>query len=283
MKHWVMLAAVIFSAIAPTQAADYWREDVWRAAERPFLYYGEHSAKDKKPEKTPPAKAPAPLARLETVEELQAERTRRLNEAVMHPTEATIAAYLEVNAYVNDKAARFAAGWREVLLSHPEWDWTAQHPTVNAASTALAREDERRTAEAAALLGRDWGLLLFADDSRLSALMLPLTERFAALYGMELVVAVVGKGPVLAQDDPLVVKPDAGLHRIAAGGLSVFPALVMVHRTEPDLSRARLIATGAVDVAELARRAVRAAGADNPVVPRALPLNFAQNPLGDTP
>ena len=65
--------------------------------------------------------------------------------------------------------------------------------------------------------------------------------------------------------------------------LSGSPALVMVHRTEPDLSRARLIATGAVDVAELARRAVRAAGADDPVVPRALPANFAQPPLGDTP
>lgn len=279
MFLWLLAAALM----APAQAADYWKEDVWRAAERPFLYYGEGSEKPEVPEKAPRAEAPAPLASLATVEALQAERTRRLNAAVMHPTEETIAAYLEVNAYVNDKAARFAAGWREVLLAHPEWDWTAQHPTVNAASTALAREDERRTGEAAALLGRDWGLLLFADDSRLSALMLPLAERFAALYGLELVVAAVGKGPAMAKDDSLVVKPDAGLHRVAAGGLTVFPALVMVHRTEPDLAKARLIATGAVDVAELARRAVRAAGADDPVVPRALPINFAQTPGGDAP
>ncbi len=275
-----MLSVVM---MAPSQAADYWKEDVWRAAERPFLYYGERPTAQKQPAKAAPQAKSVPLASLATVEALQAERTRRLNAAVMHPTEETIAAYLEVNAFVNDKAARFAAGWREVLLAHPEWDWTAQHPSVNAASTALAREDERRTGEAAALLGRDWGLLLFADDSRLSALMLPLAERFAALYGIELVVAAVGKGPALAKDDPLVVKPDAGLHRVAAGGLTVFPALVMVNRTEPDLAKARLIATGAVDVAELARRAVRAAGADDPVVPRALPLNFAQPTQGDTP
>ncbi len=269
------LGILLMAGLAlPAAAADFWRQDVWRAPERPFLYYGERATVEKPG--APAAAKPAPLESLETVEALQAERTRRLNAAVMNPTEATIAAYLEVNAFVNEKAARFAAGWREVLLTHPQWDWTAQHPTVNAASTALARDDERRTAEAAALLGRDWGLLFFADDGRLSALMLPLVERFAALYGMELVVAAVGKGPAMASDDPLVVKPDAGLHRVAAGGLAVFPALVMVNRAEPDLAKARLIATGVADVAELARRAVRAAGADDPVVPRALPLNFSE-------
>lgn len=269
MKAWIF-GAIFVAAAGP--AAGFWSDDVWLAPDRPFLYYGE--AEETPPQKAPSQPAAVPLASLTTLEALRAERERRLSAAVMTPTAETIRDYLEVNAFVNEKAAMFAAGWRDVLLSHPEFDWTAQHPTVNAASTALQREDDRRTLEIAAGLGRDWGLLLFADSGPLTRLMLPITERFAATLGMELVVARVGEGPALAENDPLTVKPDAGLHRIAAGGLTVFPALVLVKRSDADLTKARLMATGVVDVAELTRRLVRLTGADRPAVPRALPAVF---------
>lgn len=269
------MKAKIFGAvvvIAAGPAAAFWGDDVWEDPTRPFLYYGEVPPTE--PEKAPSQPTAVPLASLTTLEALRAERERRLSAAVMTPSAETIRDYLEVNAFVNEKAALFAAGWRDVLLSHPEFDWTALHPTVNAASTALTREDERRTEEAAARLGRDWGLILFADAGPLTRLMLPITERFAATLGMELVVARVGAGPVLAENDPLTVKPDAGLHRIAAGGLTAFPALVLVKRSDADLTKARLMATGVVDVAELTRRLVRLTGADRPAVPRALPAVF---------
>lgn len=267
----VFVGAVAFVLAGSAEA--FWGDDVWQAPDRPFLYYGEAPETDAA--KAPsPQRTAVPLTALATVAELRAERDRRLSAAVMTPTAETIGDYLEVNAFVNEKAAAFAAGWRDVLLSHPEFDWTAQHPVVNAASTALAREDERRTLAVAAGLGRDWGLLLFADAGPLTRLMLPITERFAATLGLELVVARVGEGPALAEDDPLTVKPDAGLHRVAAGGLTVFPALVLVNRADADLTRARLMATGVVDVAELTRRLVRLTGADHPVVPRALPAVF---------
>ena len=277
------MKALIFGAVAVAAAgpaAAFWGDDVWEAPDRPFLYYGEAQTPDS--EKAPAEAPQVPLASLTTLEALRAERERRLSAAVMTPTAETIRDYLEVNAFVNDKAARFAAGWRDVLLSHPEFDWTALHPTVNAASTALARDDERRTLEVAAGLGRDWGLILFADASPLTRLMLPITERFAATLGLELVVARVGEGPALAKNDPLTVKPDAGLHRVAAGGLTVFPALVLVNRADPDLTKARLMATGVVDVAELTRRLVRLTGSDHPAVPRALPAVFEEK-TGEQP
>ena len=192
------MKAMLFGAVAlalAAPAAAFWTEDVWQALDRPFLYYGEAQLTES--EKGPPVTAKVPLASLTTLEALRAEHERRLSAAVMTPTAETIRDYLEVNAFVNDKAARFAAGWR------------ALHPTVNAASTALARDDERRTLEVAAGLGRDWGLILFADASPLTRLMLPITERFAATLGLELVVARVGEGPALAKNDPLTVKPDA--------------------------------------------------------------------------
>lgn len=277
------MKALIFGAVAVAAAgpaAAFWGDDVWEAPDRPFLYYGEAQTPDS--EKAPAEAPQVPLASLTTLEALRAERERRLSAAVMTPTAETIRDYLEVNAFVNEKAATFAAGWRDVLLSHPEFDWTALHPTVNAASTALAREDERRTLETAVGLGRDWGLLLFADAGPLTRLMLPITERFAATLGLELVVARVGEGPALAKNDPLTVKPDAGLHRVAVGGLTVFPALVLVNRADPDLTKARLMATGVVDVAELTRRLVRLTGSDHPAVPRALPAVFEEK-TGEQP
>ena len=277
------MKALIFGAVAVAAAgpaAAFWGDDVWEAPDRPFLYYGEAQTPDS--EKAPAEAPQVPLASLTTLEALRAERERRLSAAVMTPTAETIRDYLEVNAFVNEKAATFAAGWRDVLLSHPEFDWTALHPTVNAASTALTREDERRTLETAVGLGRDWGLLLFADAGPLTRLMLPITERFAATLGLELVVARVGEGPALAENDPLTVKPDAGLHRVAVGGLTVFPALVLVNRADPDLTKARLMATGVVDVAELTRRLVRLTGSDHPAVPRALPAVFEEK-TGEQP
>lgn len=86
----------------------------------------------------------------------------------------------------------------------------------------------------------------------------------------------------MAKNDPLTVKPDAGLHRVAAGGLTVFPALVLVNRADPDLTKARLMATGVVDVAELTRRLVRLTGSDHPAVPRALPAVFEEK-TGEQP
>ena len=277
------LLFLLSTASLVVRAADnmgFWGKDVWRDPSRPFLYYGEGdrrqpAAANEHREK--PLNARRALTELETLDELKAERTRRLNVAVMHPTAENIASYLEVNAFVTEKSAQFAAAWRDALIRHPQWDWTSAHPTVNAASTALLRDDEERTARAAALLGRDRGLILFADAGKLSELMLPIAERFAALYGIELVVARVGAGPRFAADDPLVVKPDVGLHHVAAGGLTQFPALVMIHRDDPDIAHARLIATGVTDVAELARRAVRLAGLDHPAVPRALPSVFSED------
>ena len=56
---------------------------------------------------------------------------------------------------------------------------------------------------------------------------------------------------------------DRGQASRIAGGLKLFPALVLVHRNDRKLENARLAATGVVDIAELGRRLVRLAEADS--------------------
>ena len=248
----------------------FWTHDVWRDPERPFLFYGngrdeEEKAKERtkeKPEvseKEKKAQFPQSLETLTTLEALQAEVKARLSRAVMNPTEEHMRAYLEANAFLIEKAGIFAESWRATLLQNPAYDWTAQHPTVNFASTELSRLAARRVTEAVSTMASDWGLIFFGDDSELTRLMLPLVEDFSDRHGFEtLYVSMVPANPLMPE-----ARLDRGQASRIAGGLKLFPALVLVHRNDRKLENARLAATGVVDIAELGRRLVRLAQADS--------------------
>ena len=248
----------------------FWTHDVWRDPERPFLFYGngrdeEEKAKEKSREKSQvsekekKAQSPQSLETLTTLEALQAEVKARLSRAVMNPTEEHMRAYLEANAFLIEKAGIFAESWRATLLQNPAYDWTAQHPTVNFASTELSRLAARRVTEAVSTMASDWGLIFFGDDSELTRLMLPLVEDFSDRHGFEtLYVSMVPANPLMPE-----ARLDRGQAARIAGGLKLFPALVLVHRNDQKLENARLAATGVVDIAELGRRLVRLAQADS--------------------
>lgn len=248
----------------------FWTHDVWRDPERPFLFYGngrdeEEKAKEKPREKSQvsekekKAQPPQSLETLTTLEALQAEVKARLSRAVMNPTEENMRAYLEANAFLIEKAGIFAESWRATLLQNPAYDWTAQHPTVNFASTELSRLAARRVTEAVSTMASDWGLIFFGDDSELTRLMLPLVEDFSDRHGFEtLYVSMVPANPLMPE-----ARLDRGQASRIAGGLKLFPALVLVHRNDRKLENARLAATGVVDIAELGRRLVRLAEADS--------------------
>lgn len=248
----------------------FWTHDVWRDPERPFLFYGngrdeEEKAKERtkeKPEvseKEKKAQLPQSLETLTTLEALQAEVKARLSRAVMNPTEENMRSYLEANAFLIEKAGVFAESWRATLLQNPAYDWTAQHPTVNFASTELSRLAARRVTEAVSTMASDWGLIFFGDDSELTRLMLPLVEDFSDRHGFEtLYVSMVPANPLMPE-----ARLDRGQASRIAGGLKLFPALVLVHRNDRKLENARLAATGVVDIAELGRRLVRLAEADS--------------------
>ena len=253
------LAAALLCSAATHAEVSYWERDIWKESDRPFLYYGIKEAPEKGAEQDREPKS-RDLEAIRTVKELKAERERRLEQAVMNPSRENILAYLEVNAFVQEKSARFSEAWRDTLLQNPALDWTALHPTANFASTALSRERQEGIESELRLLPKtEWGLVLFADNSHLSSLMAPVADRFAAGYGFELVrLSVAGTLPFL----PLA-RDAKGLEKRAAGGLTHFPALLLVRRGPAMLENARILATGAVDATELGRRLMRLVGTDN--------------------
>ena len=247
--HCLGVALLGFTAAlrAAGAATPYFEADVWVDPARPFLFYGEGKVlKAPLKEKGSPPKPPS-------IAGLKARVQERLEAAVMDPTDENIASYLQVNALLFEKAGRFAERWRDVLIRYPEYDWTTGHPVVNSASTTLSRErDAERSAKLTTLAGT-WGLVFFGDAGRLTGLMRPLVDRFAGISGMELIqVAVDGPSPYLSR-----AYPDNGMSRRACGGIKKLPALVLMHKDDSDITHARLVATGVVDIAELGRRVVR--------------------------
>lgn len=241
---------VLLLCPAPSFADSYFEADVWADPRRPFLFYGE--AEDTK---NPEKKAAEKEENLppQTVTELKTRVEETLERAVMDPTDENIARYLKINALLLEKAGRFAERWRDVLINYPEYDWTASHPTANFASTTLSRERDAARGEKLMTLAGSWGLVYFGDSGRLTGLMRPLVDRFAGMTGMELVkVAVGGKSPYLRE-----AYVDTQLHKRAAGGIKHLPALLLMHKDDGDIGKARLVATGVVDIAELGRRVVR--------------------------
>lgn len=242
-----------FLCVSNPYAKAFFEGDVWTEPERPFLFYGIDGEKTLTQKKEVKPEEP----RFATLEDLKKEVKVTLERAVMDPSEANISAYLEMNALLFEKAGRFAESWRDTLLKYPQYDWTATHPVVNFASTKLSRERNRAVNATLKTLKENWGLIYFADDSRLSSLMTPLVNRFARATGLELVTVATNVAALKSLPDAKLDKGEAAI--ATPNGLSIFPALVALHRTDKSWRDARLLATGVVDITELGRRLERIA------------------------
>lgn len=274
----------------------FWAQDVWADPARPFLFYGKDRPQDervieaKKEEKQAkkrteknvtddalaifPAdgldraaegellsremesKGLATLKSLKTVKELREEVDRRLDAAVMQPTPAAIGLYLQANAFLMQKAGVFAESWRRALVDNPQFDWTAVRPAVNVVSAGMSREREGKLLREVRVLAKDHGFIFFGDESLKTRHMLEQVRAFKDEYGFDAAfVSVTGA------DNPLMpeAREDKGLSAFVAQGIRQFPALVLVSRHQKDLTKAKLVATGAADAMTLVRNTHAAA------------------------
>ncbi len=291
-------AAAVHADDATRSASEsFWSRDVWADPNRPFLFYGSLARQKEdrstrmdsvKPQVEPQrepragqeeslaifpadgldrAQSGSPLAketeaaglealrRITSVKGLREEVEKRLDAAVMNPTPEAIALYLQANAFLIQKAGVFAESWKRALVNNPRFDWTAVRPAVNVVSSAISHEREGRMLREVKRMGRDYGFVFFGDDSVMTRMMLAQVREFAQENAFEVAyVAAAGAEAMLPQ-----ARSDAGLSRVIAGGVSQFPALVLVKRDEKDPSRARLVATGAADAMTIARNTIAAA------------------------
>lgn len=202
------------------------------------------------------SKGLATLKSLRTVKELREEVDRRLDAAVMQPTPAAIGLYLQANAFLMQKAGVFAESWRRALVDNPQFDWTAVRPAVNVVSAGMSLEREGMLLREVRVLAKDHGFIFFGDESLKTRHMLEQVRAFKDEYGFDAAfVSVTGA------DNPLMpeAREDKGLSAFVAQGIRQFPALVLVSRHQKDLTKAKLVATGAADAMTLVRNTHAAA------------------------
>ncbi len=240
-----LAAALCLTLSSFAFARDFWGEDVWSSDERGFLYYPDTEA-DK------PALAPD-LNAMETIGELRAERERRLDEAVMRPTEENMRLYLEANHFVQEKSALFADQWRRTLWQNPGYDFTTRNPAANFAQVELKADRTRQKQEDIKTLARNWGLVYFyRSDCRFCALQSPLVRKLADDYGFEILPIALDGMPNEYFPDWL---PDNGVANLLTNGMGVgqVPALFMVDRRQ---SQSHLISSGVLSLEDMLNRIV---------------------------
>lgn len=251
-----LLSLLLVSSVVNASEKNFWTEDVWVSPDRGFLFYQEKLSPEKE----------KPLPEFETVEELKAEAQRRLNVAVMDPSEANLKAYLAINTLMLEKSNRFAKRWQETLWANPAFDHTVVHPNANFAQVALKDEAKQNKEAAIKELASQAGLVVLVQSGcSFCSMMSPVIERLSQESGFS-VLPISIKGDVTSEWPN--AKPDNGIVKrlmtLSGSVPTVTPAVFLVSR---DGQSAELIASGALSLEDLKERLVQASGL-------AQPLNF---------
>ncbi len=192
-----------FASYAPARPHDapdvrhpstWWDEDVWADPDRPFLYYGDNEVPDMRPGSTvePPEPQsvvkpdekpfdPEDFTAFKTVEDLRAERERRLNTAIMNPSPANMQSYQAFNAHLLALSARFAQAWQLGRMQNPGYDWTTTAPSANFATVELGAMKRDKSHALVKSLQGDAGLLFIGKKGD------PLTQVAAGLQRSTLI------------------------------------------------------------------------------------------------
>lgn len=248
------LLSLLLVSTAPLASENFWTEDVWVSPDRGFLFYQEKVSPEEE----------KPLPEFETVEELKAEAQRRLNVAVMDPTESNLKAYLAINTLMLEKSNRFAKRWQETLWANPAFDHTVLHPNANFAQVALKDEAKQNKEAAIKQLASQAGLVVLVQSGcSFCSMMAPVIERLSQESGFS-VLPISIKGDV-ASEWPNA-KPDNGvvkrLMTLSGSVPTVTPAVFLISR---DGQSAELVASGALSLEDLKDRLVQTSGLTQPL------------------
>ena len=248
------LSLLLVSSVVNAAEKNFWTEDVWVSPDRGFLFYQE---------KVSPNEEKA-LPEFETVEELKAEAQRRLNVAVMDPSETNLKAYLAINTLMLEKSNLFAKRWQETLWANPAFDHTVVHPNANFAQVALKDEAKQNKEAAIKQLASKAGLVVLVQAGcSFCSMMAPVIERLSQESGFT-VLPISIRGDV-ASEWPNA-KPDNGIVKrlmtLSGSVPTVTPAVFLVSR---DGQSAELIASGALSLEDLKERLVQASGLTQPL------------------
>lgn len=188
-----------------------------------YFYCDRHQEKQEKPQPTIIEVTPAPTA-TEQVAAIRAQLEELRAEAVLHPTQDNVRAYVSFQRQQLDRASTFSDAWRRLLWTEPALDYTLERPVSQLGKRQWL--DERRADRNTVLanLGERYGLFyFFAASCTACTEFSPIINAFAQHHEIPVKAVSVDGGPSPYFPDAVV---DTG--QMARLGLSGAPTPAVV-------------------------------------------------------
>jgi conjugal transfer pilus assembly protein TraF len=207
-------------------------------------YYGEHAIGWHWYHNRIIKKATDPVVEMNFTKQLV---ERKLVEAVLHPTLTNVTSFLTLQNEISNRATVFANVWQQVLLRHPELNYSLAHPTNSLGAQVNLNLEQRAEEVALAQLARKSGLFFFYRKScPYCQKFAPIVKSFAKKYNLA-VIAISLDGEFL----PEFLDSSVDRGQAKKFGVTVTPALFAVN---PYMGKAYPISFGIISEADLRHR-----------------------------
>ena len=126
-----------------------------------------------------------------------------LDQAILDPTQENVKSYIVLQNQLSSRANQFSNTWQEVLLNHPELNFSINHPT-NSMGIKVYQEEESKNKDAAvAAFAKHTGLFFFYRSTcPYCQRFAPIVKHFAESYGITVI-------PITMDGIPLPEFPDS--------------------------------------------------------------------------
>ena len=225
----------------------WWEETPWKNQERPFHYYPDPEA----PKKAPPKDLPKRFEDLKTTKEIQEEYNRRLDRAVVTPTEEHVLSYHEFKTKMLAQTEKFSAVSQAVIWANPSIDYNATNPVANFAQTSQRIQKNRDEEQLLRDLARSHGIVFFfRGDCGPCHAQAPIFVEMQRNYGISVLAISMDGGRIPGFDN---AKRDNGISKRLTGGRGV-EMTPMSFLVSKDLSEIKMLGAGILAEDELLNR-----------------------------
>lgn len=146
------------------------------------------------------------------------------NDAAIHPKDKDkLAKFLALNHFITDQTDQLGMTFKALLLERPEFSYTKDHPTEQAARQVyLALEDKKKTDAVEKMKQDGWGFFfVYEGKDALSQQLAPSIQAFADQYHFELL--------GISNDETFITHLKENRHNQGKIAVPFTPALILVH------------------------------------------------------
>lgn len=206
--------------------------------------------KIKKIEVVEEEKPDQPVSAQEQLAEVKKVLEEKLADAILNPSDESIAAYMREQQKWINQSARFSETWTKLLLKHPDLDLTIQNPVSQYGIQLKKSIDAEELTQKIAELAKDHGLFFFYQgESKISQALAKVIGYFSKRHGWEVI--PISKDGVFLEDFPNSKMNNGIIERF---DIQALPSIFIVN---PEEKTAIPIAYGLVSVDQIEENILR--------------------------